>query len=204
MHCEDVTVLPREVTYTTAMDSKDKLLDIHTQQKFFTFQLPTKDDNETNVVAYTFSPKNASERLDLELKSSTSDNDLVFRLRATLHSSKMDSVDQGMRVTLTEVETGRVIVDGSAEDHDERSVHLDALEVSSSRTYRVKYEFWEKNLGVRSYEDKTISGGHLGSTACSKPFVVQELAVVSKDLLQQRARAYRDTKEGTGKETNGS
>lgn len=75
-------------------------------------------------------------------------------------------------------------------------MHLDSIEVSSTKTYQVKYEFWEKNLGAKSYEDKTISAGHMGSSACSKPFVVQELAIVSKDLLQQRVRAYKDAKAG--------
>lgn len=101
MHCEDVNLLPREIAYTTAMDSSEKLLDIHTHQKFFTFQLPTKDVNETNVVTYLFAPRNASERMGLGLKTPSQEHDLMFRLRAALHASRADSVDQGMKVTVT-------------------------------------------------------------------------------------------------------
>jgi hypothetical protein len=88
-----------------------------------------------------------------------------------------------MRVKLVEEGSGRVVVDGSTEDYDERSVHLDTIEVSSQKSYVVTYEFFEKNVGVRSFEEKTISGGHMGATACSKPFVIQELSIMSKDLI---------------------
>lgn len=36
-----------------------------------------------------------------------------------------------MTVKLIEEESGKVIVDGSTEDYDERSVHLDSIDVSS-------------------------------------------------------------------------
>jgi len=77
-----------------------------------------------------------------------------------------------MRVSIVDELTGSVVVDGSTEDYDERSVHLDSVEMSSSKAYIIKYEFFEKNLGLRSFEDKTISAGHMGASACSKPFVV--------------------------------
>lgn len=118
----------------------------------------------------------------------------MFRLRASLRSANMDSTDQGMRVKLVEEATGNVIVDGSTEDYDERSVHLDSVEVSSQKAYIVTYEFFEKNIGIRSFEDKTISGGHMGAISCSKPFVTQELAIVSKDLVTERARRYKEIK----------
>jgi hypothetical protein len=50
MHCEDVIMMPREMTYTTAMDSKTKLLDIHSHNKFFTFQIPDKNHTSENIV----------------------------------------------------------------------------------------------------------------------------------------------------------
>ena len=84
----------------------------------------------------------------------------------------MDNADQGMKVTVTEEGTGRVVVDGSTEDYDERRVHLDSVDLSSSMDYTIKYEFYEKNVGLRSFEDKTISAGHMGASACSKPFVI--------------------------------
>jgi hypothetical protein len=106
----------------------------------------------------------------------------------------MDEVSQSMRVSVSEEGTGRVVIDGSTEDGDERSVHLDAIELSSSKVYTIKYEFFEKNVGIRSYEDKTVSGAHMGATSCSKPFVVQELAITAKEALIQRARKYRESK----------
>ena len=77
-----------------------------------------------------------------------------------------------MRVSVTEEATGIVVVDGSTEDNDERSVHLDSIDISSAKSYIIKYEFFQKNVGMRSFEDKTISSGHLGASGCTKPFVV--------------------------------
>jgi len=106
-------------------------------------------------------------------RESTQDQDLVLRLRASLHSARMDEIAQSMRVSVAEEGSGkRVIVDGSTEDGDERSVHLDSIELSSSKSYIIKYEFFEKNAGVKSYEDLSVSGSHMGATSCSKPFVV--------------------------------
>jgi hypothetical protein len=31
---------------------------------------------------------------------------------------------------------------------------------------------------------RTIAGSHMGSVACSKPFVTQELVIISKALLK--------------------
>jgi len=78
-----------------------------------------------------------------------------------------------MRVRVQEEQSGkRVIIDGSSEDSDQRSVHLDSIELSSSKSYVIQYEFFEKNVGVKSYEDLSVSGAHMGATSCSKAFVV--------------------------------
>ena len=95
----------------------------------------------------------------------------------------MDDTSQSMRVSIREEGGGRVVVDGSTEDSDERSVHLDSIELSSSKIYIIKYEFFEKNVGIRSYEDRTVSAAHMGASSCSKPFVVQELAITAKELV---------------------
>ena len=115
----------------------------------------------------------------------------------------MDNTQQGMRVSVLEEQSGRVIVDGSTEDKDERHVHLDSLDLSSSKSYSIKYEFFEKNVGLRSFEDKTISAGHMGASACSKPFVVQELVISSKQLIVERAQKYHDSvKDSSNSVTN--
>jgi len=77
-----------------------------------------------------------------------------------------------MRVSVLDESDKSVVVDGSSDDHDEQRVHLDSIDLSSTKSYLIKYEFFEKNLGVRSFEDKIISAGHMGASACSKPFVV--------------------------------
>ena len=101
-------------------------------------------------------------------KESSQDQDLVLRLRASLHSARMDEISQSMRVSVAEEHTGkRVLVDGSTEDNDERSVHLDSIELSSTKRYNNKYEFFEKNVGIKSYEDMSVSGSHMGATSCS-------------------------------------
>lgn len=84
----------------------------------------------------------------------------------------MDTTAQGMKVSVVEEASGKIIVDGSTEDSDERNVHLDSIDISSSKSYIIKYEFYEKNIGMRSYEDKSISAAHMGAASCSKPFVV--------------------------------
>lgn len=95
-----------------------------------------------------------------------------------------------MRVTLLEEEGGRVLADGSTEDHDERSVHLDSISLTPSQVYVLKYEFFQKNSGV-GQEERSISSAHMGASACSRPFVVAELVIASKKLLQKRAEAYK-------------
>lgn len=77
-----------------------------------------------------------------------------------------------MRVSVLEESSGTIVIDGSTDDNDERSVHLDSINLSSTKTYLIKYEFFEKNIGATSFTDKVISGGHMGATGCSKPFVI--------------------------------
>jgi len=93
-----------------------------------------------------------------------------------------------------EAESGRTVVDGTTEDKDERSVHLDTIEISSTKAYIIKYEFFEKYVGQASYEDRTISGAHLGASGCSKPFVVQEMVLISKELVKKRSDRYAELK----------
>jgi len=89
-----------------------------------------------------------------------------------MKSARMDNTAQGMKVSVVEESSGKIIVDGSTEDSDERNVHLDTIDISSSKTYLIRYQFYEKNIGLKSYEDKTISAAHMGAASCSKPFVV--------------------------------
>ena len=84
----------------------------------------------------------------------------------------MDSQDQSMKVTVSEEHGGQVIVDASTEDNDERGVHLDSIELSSNKSYIIKYQFFEKNVGLSSFDEDTVSAAHMGATACSRPFVV--------------------------------
>ena len=51
-------------------------------------------------------------------------------------------------------------------------MHLDSLDLRSDKSYTIKYEFFEKNVGLKSFEDRLISAGHMGAIACSKPFVI--------------------------------
>jgi hypothetical protein len=102
----------------------------------------------------------------------------------------MDHASQTMRVTVTEEISGRVIVEGSSADHDERNVHLDSVDLYSSKAYLVKYEFFEKNEGLGDLEQTPVSSGHMGASACSKPHVVAELVIASKKLIEERAREY--------------
>jgi len=88
-----------------------------------------------------------------------------------------------MRVSVMEEETGKVVVEANSADHDERSIHLDAVELRSSKVYQIKYEFFEKNQGLGNVEDTAVSSGHMGASACSKPHVVAELVIASKNLI---------------------
>jgi len=108
----------------------------------------------------------------------------------------MDESDQGMRVSVIEEDGNRVIVDGSTDDADERNVHLDSIEISSSKSYIIKYEFFAKSAVKGTHLTKTIPGSHMGAVSCSKPFVVHELVIVSKDLLIERAKAHHAAEKG--------
>ena len=130
--------------------------------------MPDTHNNKMNIVTQRFAPSNTSA---VGVLTSAS-NDLFLRIRSQLKSAQMDSEQQGMRVSVTEEATCIVVVDGSTEDNDERSVHLDSIDISSAKSYIIKYEFFQKNVGMRSFEDKTISSGHLGASGCTKPFVV--------------------------------
>ena len=100
-----------------------------------------------------------------------------------------------MKVTVTEEHGGQVIVDASTEDNDERGVHLDSIELSSNKSYIIKYQFFEKNVGLSSFEEDTVSAAHMGATACSRPFVVQELVIANKDMLTKRIQNYREHRD---------
>jgi hypothetical protein len=76
-----------------------------------------------------------------------------------------------MRVSVIEEESKRVVVDASTEENDERNVHLDSIHISSKHTYIIKYEFFEKSPVRGTIVHRTIAGSHMGSVACSKPFV---------------------------------
>jgi hypothetical protein len=119
---------------------------------------------------------------------------LILRLRATLKSPGIDYTSQVMRVSVIEEETGRVVVEANSADHDERSIHLDAVELRSSKVYQIKYEFFEKNQGLGNFEDTAVSSGHMGANACSKPHVVAELVIASKNLIEERSKVYREKK----------
>lgn len=96
----------------------------------------------------------------------------------------MDDSDEGMRVSVIEEESKRVVVDGSTEESDERNVHLDSIHISSKLSYIIQYEFFEKSPVKGSIVHRTIPGSHMGSVGCSKPFVIQELVIISKQLLK--------------------
>ena len=65
-----------------------------------------------------------------------------------------------------------MVVEANSANHDERNVHLDAVDLHSSKVYTIRYDFYEKNEGLGSLEQTAISSGHMGATACSKPHVV--------------------------------
>jgi len=174
---------------TLAEDEGPGLLDIHTFSRFFTHDFPKGDIEKPkmNEISTRFAPKN--------LFDASGNRDLILRLRATLRSANMDQVDQSMKVSVIEEKSGQVVLDGTTEDHDERSVHLDSVELSSSLAYIIKYEFFEKNVGLKSFEDKLVSGAHMGASSCSKPFIVQELVIASKELLVRRANKYHELRD---------
>lgn len=171
--CQDVVILPYELTVSQARDVETNLIDIHLFQKFFTYQI-SKDGQQpvTNVITTRFDPSKAHWRLHESNSLQPAGDDLLLRLRTSFMSSRMDFSDQSMIVSVIEEQTGKVIVDGSSEVMDERNVHLDSIDISSAKSYILKYEFFQKNLVQASFQDKTVSGGHMGALTCSQPFVV--------------------------------
>jgi len=47
-----------------------------------------------------------------------------------------------MRVSVLEEQGEKVVIDGSTEDHDERSIHLDSVDLDPTKVYLIKYEFF--------------------------------------------------------------
>lgn len=82
-----------------------------------------------------------------------------------------------MKITVMEEDTGRIIVGGSSEGHDERSVSLDSVDLLSSKPYILEYEFFAKSVVMEGEDDVLVSGGHMGAMACTEPFIVQELVI---------------------------
>ena len=168
--------------------------DVHVFQRYFTYQVPHDSSNH----AQPGNPSIMHMKIDPRKKgweseptaSNAQPNDLMLRLRASFRSPRMDSMDQGMKVSVLEEGTGRVVAEGSSEEDDERSVHLDSTELSSSKAYVLQYEFFEKSVTLDHEDDILVSGGHMGAMACTQPFVVQELALVSKDLVKDRVNHY--------------
>ena len=187
--CEDIAVLPHEITLRHASDASSEQIDTHIFQRFFTYQMPNPAEPRSSVIQTRFDPRKG---VHGEHESLGGTNDLLLRLKASLKAAEVDYVTQSMKVTLLEEESGRVVVDGASVFDDARSVHLDSLEISSSKSYSIKYEFFEKNDGVLDLQDKTISAAHIGATACNRPFVVQELVIVSQDLMKHRVSTYLD------------
>jgi hypothetical protein len=196
MHCDDVALQPHTLPLTYARDSAEvsELLDIHTFTKFFTYQMPNATEADTNIVQTRFDPRAGPGAREQGGQSGR--KDLVLRLRASLRAAGMDSTQQGMRVSVTDEQSGQVVVDGTTEDSDERQVHLDSLLIASDRAYIIKYEFFQKSVGLRSFDDKIeqASAGHMGATACTKPFVVQELVIAAQELIVRRAKQYQSSR----------
>ena len=178
--------MPHELTPTYTRDDKQHL-DMHLFNKFFTYQVPA---DESNIVVTRIDPTKHDK-----------DHDLILRLRASLKSPGMDQSSQTMKVTIVEEESGKIIVEGDSADHDERSVHLDAVDLRSSKVILIQYEFYEKNEGLGNLEDTAVSSGHMGATACSKPHVVAELVIASKDLIAERTKGYTAENHDDKKET---
>lgn len=171
--------MPHELEPTYTRDDLQHL-DMHLFNRFFTYQVPAE---QNNIVVSRIDPTKHQK-----------DHDLILRLRATLKSPGMDHSSQVMRVSVIEEESGRVVVEANSADHDERSVHLDAINLKSSIIYRIKYEFFEKNSGLGNLEDTPISSGHMGASACSRPHVVAELIMASKNLIEERSKVYHGVK----------
>jgi hypothetical protein len=158
--------LPKNIDPTLARDSREHHIDVHTFTKFYTQGAPS-EETASHIVTARFDP-----RPEKGQDTYQQNEEMILRLRASLKSANMDETMQSMRVKLIEEEGGKVIVDGSSEDNDERSVHLDSVELSTSKVYIIKYEFFEKTLAIKHFEDRTVSGAHMGASSCTKPFVV--------------------------------
>lgn len=137
-----------------------------------------------------FDPRKGFWNADAPASNLNPTGDLMLRLRATFRSPRMDTIDQGMKISVLEEATGRVVVEGSSEMDDERTVILDSTELSSQKAYVLQYQFFAKGVLMDHEDDVLVSGGHMGAMSCTQPFIVQELAIVSKDLVKDRVGQY--------------
>lgn len=70
----------------------------------------------------------------------------LFRLKAELSSAFSDMVQQGMRVSLIDAETGAILTDASSIDENEGAVRLDYAKLEDDKAYAIKYEIFDKQL----------------------------------------------------------
>ena len=100
--CKDISILPTELMVTESRDHAGNHTDIHTFNRFFTYQVPHDGRPSTNVVATKFRPAHAAWRVkdkqgkarDLQHQPGHhEEEDLLLRLRSSLNSAKMDESD---------------------------------------------------------------------------------------------------------------
>lgn len=103
----------------TQTEDRKLLLDVQTFNKYYTFQIEKPPKRDSNDI---YQPSRLSTRFTIKKDRSSGDGS-ILRLRAELSSAVSDKLQQGMRISLIQENTG-IIVDASSIDNNEGSVIL--------------------------------------------------------------------------------
>lgn len=75
------------------------------------------------------------------------------------------------------------------DSHNWGTVEMDYLELQAGRDYKLVYEFFDKEITAKTHEMEEDTT-QMSNTACSEPFITEELLVISKNLMKERIQSY--------------
>jgi hypothetical protein len=170
-----------------------ELVDVHTYNHFYTFQVDRQVDKENEGIEML---------IPADKFVASSADGFSFRLRAEFNSAEGSRAEVGFRLKLlvgrNENETDdkrEVLADVSSLDSDygEGTVMIDVPKLLSGKDYSLRYEFFQKEIIRRSSslsmeEDSIASRDAL--IKCNLPFFTQELSIVDRKVLMRRVRKY--------------
>lgn len=173
--------------------SEDGMIDIHTFNHFYTYQVDrdVEEENEGVVIDITYED---------EATAATRDG-YAMRLRAEFNSAEASRAQMAFKATF-----GYKVYDSSGyyleelasvsslnTDEGDGTIAIDLPKLESGYSYQIRYEFSQKqvlkNGQSRSMQEDDVTTGQ-SLVNCHLPYFTQELVFIDRKLLQQRIKKY--------------